>query len=101
MRLASVRLEGRPTLVSVGAGTIRVVGSGLGEVAALLAEDGGADLPAAVRRAGVGPEVPIDAGTEWLAPVRPAEVWAAGVTYKRSRDARMAESRDESVYDRV
>jgi 2-dehydro-3-deoxy-D-arabinonate dehydratase len=30
------------------------------------------------------------------------EVWAAGVTYERSKDARMAESeRSADVYDRV
>jgi len=36
------------------------------------------------------------------APLESQEVWAAGVTYLRSRDARMAESKAEaSVYDRV
>jgi 2-dehydro-3-deoxy-D-arabinonate dehydratase len=35
-------------------------------------------------------------------PLASQEVWAAGVTYLRSRDARMAESKTEaSVYDRV
>src|SRR3954449_2656682 len=29
------------------------------------------------------------------------EVWAAGVTYERSRDARMEESTEQSVYDRI
>jgi 2-dehydro-3-deoxy-D-arabinonate dehydratase len=36
-----------------------------------------------------------------LPPVRPAEVWAAGVTYERSRDARMLESSERDVYERV
>ena len=36
-----------------------------------------------------------------LAPVDRQEVWAAGVTYLRSRDARMEESTEKSVYDRV
>lgn len=39
-----------------------------------------------------------------LAPLQSQEVWAAGVTYLRSRDARMDESRDAgggSFYDRV
>ncbi len=39
-----------------------------------------------------------------LAPIESQEVWAAGVTYYRSRDARMEESRDAgggSFYDRV
>lgn len=35
------------------------------------------------------------------APVDRQEVWAAGVTYLRSRDARMDESTQKDVYDRV
>jgi 2-dehydro-3-deoxy-D-arabinonate dehydratase len=43
-------------------------------------------------------------GTQELAPIGSQEVWAAGVTYYRSRDARMHESKDAgggSFYDRV
>ncbi len=36
-----------------------------------------------------------------LAPVAPPEVWAAGVTYLRSRDARVEESAVEDVYSLV
>ena len=36
-----------------------------------------------------------------LAPIGTQEVWCAGVTYERSRDARMEESTEPSVYDRV
>ena len=36
-----------------------------------------------------------------LAPIDEQEVWAAGVTYLRSRDARMEESQEKTVYDRV
>lgn len=39
--------------------------------------------------------------SEILAPVENQEVWAAGVTYERSRDARIAESNAPSVYDQV
>lgn len=35
---------------------------------------------------------------ELLLPVEPPEVWGAGVTYERSRDARMEESRAKDVY---
>jgi len=35
------------------------------------------------------------------APIDEQEIWAAGVTYLRSRDARMEESSEKSVYDRV
>lgn len=36
-----------------------------------------------------------------IAPLDRQEVWAAGVTYLRSRDARMEESSQKDVYDRV
>jgi len=36
-----------------------------------------------------------------LAPVAAPETWAAGVTYERSRDARVAESQVQDVYDLV
>jgi 2-dehydro-3-deoxy-D-arabinonate dehydratase len=36
-----------------------------------------------------------------LAPIEHQEVWACGVTYERSRDARMRESSQASVYDLV
>jgi 2-dehydro-3-deoxy-D-arabinonate dehydratase len=43
-----------------------------------------------------------DATGDLLAPLDAMhEVWACGVTYLRSRDARMAESTQASVYDRV
>ena len=44
---------------------------------------------------------PVDPGAAVLAPVDEQEVWAAGVTYERSRDERMAESTEASIYDRV
>ena len=42
--------------------------------------------------------------TGWLPPIDDQDVWAAGVTYFRSRTARMEESKDAgggSFYDRV
>jgi 2-dehydro-3-deoxy-D-arabinonate dehydratase len=47
---------------------------------------------------------PVLADERWLAPIQSQEVWAAGVTYLRSRDARMEESKDTgggTFYDRV
>ena len=39
---------------------------------------------------------------ELLAPIEPnQEVWAAGVTYQRSREARKAESQTADIYDKV
>ncbi|MBK8095077.1 MAG: fumarylacetoacetate hydrolase family protein [Verrucomicrobiaceae bacterium] len=50
------------------------------------------------------PAVPAPAADSILAPIGTQEVWAAGVTYFRSRTARMEESKDAgggSFYDRV
>jgi 2-dehydro-3-deoxy-D-arabinonate dehydratase len=50
------------------------------------------------------PEVPAPAAPDLRAPIQTQEVWAAGVTYLRSRTARMEESKGTSggdFYDRV
>ncbi len=43
------------------------------------------------------------AGDEWrlLPPIDRQEVWACGVTYEMSREARMRESEEPTIYDRV
>jgi 2-dehydro-3-deoxy-D-arabinonate dehydratase len=51
-------------------------------------------------RANARDTLPLDA-VQLVAPIDRQEVWAAGVTYLRSRDARMAESTQRDVYDRV
>ncbi|MFN2464044.1 MAG: fumarylacetoacetate hydrolase family protein [Candidatus Dormibacteria bacterium] len=48
-----------------------------------------------------GPILSSRAEAALLAPVDRQEVWAAGVTYRRSRDARLEESGGADVYDRV
>ncbi|RXH58414.1 fumarylacetoacetate hydrolase family protein [Granulicella sibirica] len=61
------------------------------------------DIFEAVRKATVEPPVAFDPATA-LAPIAAQEVWAAGVTYFRSRNARMEESKDAgggTFYDRV
>ncbi len=46
--------------------------------------------------------ISIDGSIRWLPPIDSQEVWAAGVTYKRSQTARMEESEAAaSCYDRV
>ena len=45
-------------------------------------------------------DMPLDS-IRLMAPIDRQEVWAAGVTYLRSRDARMEESSQRDVYDRV
>jgi 2-dehydro-3-deoxy-D-arabinonate dehydratase len=66
-------------------------------LAALLGAEASA-LGAAIRSA---PADGAAAGTQVLAPLDDQEVWAAGVTYLRSRDARIEESSEPTVYDRV
>ncbi|MFD7156444.1 fumarylacetoacetate hydrolase family protein [Kribbella sp. NPDC059898] len=57
------------------------------------------ELQAAVGK--VGAEVPAE-GLKFLPPIDGrGEVWCAGVTYERSRGARMEESSEQSVYDKV
>jgi len=57
------------------------------------------DRLVALRRSNVG-SYPLTA-VNLVAPVDEQEVWAAGVTYARSRDARMEESTQEDVYERI
>lgn len=50
--------------------------------------------------------VPADGSSEarepyLLPPLRPVEVWASGVTYARSRDARESETTVRNIYDKV
>jgi 2-dehydro-3-deoxy-D-arabinonate dehydratase len=44
---------------------------------------------------------PVPAGARIVAPIGSQEVWAAGVTYTRSRDARVLESGTPDPYERV
>ena len=45
--------------------------------------------------------IEVDAGVPIQAPVEAQEIWAAGVTYRRSRDARVEEASEATPYDRV
>jgi 2-dehydro-3-deoxy-D-arabinonate dehydratase len=62
------------------------------------------DIHARLRQSLNGPPVPAPEPDELLAPIGTQEVWAAGVTYYRSRSARIEESKDAgggTFYDRV
>jgi len=61
----------------------------------LLAQAGGWDAAWTV------PGEPLPGGSGLLAPLESQELWAAGVTFERSRDARMEESGSPDPYDRV
>ncbi len=66
-------------------------------ISSLLAADGRAFLDEAAQVSGD----PAPPNARVLAPVDDQEVWAAGVTYERSREARMEESKIPDQYDRV
>jgi 2-dehydro-3-deoxy-D-arabinonate dehydratase len=75
-------------------GGITPLAAGMADLLALPLED----LRAAVDKAEGEPEPPL----RLLPPIDGrGEVWCAGVTYARSRSARMEESSEQSVYDRV
>jgi len=63
--------------------------------------DGGDGLAGAVETGAGAERIPAGSPVTVLAPVDRQEVWAAGVTYRRSRDARKDESTVADVYDRV
>ena len=75
----------------------------LGERYSSLAELLATENPSAtIRSLETDAPVPIDDSIRWLPPIDDQEVWAAGVTYKRSQTARMEESEAAaSCYDRV
>ncbi|MBA2427594.1 MAG: fumarylacetoacetate hydrolase family protein [Actinobacteria bacterium] len=114
MRICSVSVpgDGAPRLCAVGGdGRAYPVGS-YRDVAELITDGAAGPLGKAVESAGVASDAigtwddlagggAGESGVRLEAPIRPAEVWAAGVTYERSRAARMSESTEADVYDRV
>ena len=73
--------------------------SPLGSISSLL-QLTAAELAEALEAARDGESLARD-GAHLLAPIDNQEVWACGVTYLRSRDARMEESTQKDVYDLV
>ena len=78
--------DGPAELLDPGATIDGVLGGDPGALSALL------DAPAGD---------PVPDGAQLLAPVGAQPVWAAGVTFLRSRDARLEESRGLDAYDKV
>jgi 2-dehydro-3-deoxy-D-arabinonate dehydratase len=78
--------DGPAELLDAGASIDGVLGGAQGALEALL------ETPAAG---------PVPGGAPLLAPVGAQPVWAAGVTFRRSRDARLEESRGLDAYDKV
>jgi 2-dehydro-3-deoxy-D-arabinonate dehydratase len=86
-RLARGPVEAGPTeLLDAGASVDGLLGGDPGALAELLAGPGAGRVPQPVRV---------------LAPVGGQPVWAAGVTFLRSRDARLHESSGLDAYDKV
>jgi 2-dehydro-3-deoxy-D-arabinonate dehydratase len=89
--------DGRP-VVGVRTGDTVAPVEGVGSFAELLRLTV-EELQTAVAK--LGEPVPAD-GVRFLPPLDGrGEVWCAGVTYERSRGARMEESTEQSVYDKV
>lgn len=80
--------QGPNRLLPPGLTIAEALRSGVDSLRWLLGE-AGSDLPSPASEVRV------------LAPVDTQEIWAAGVTYRRSRDARKDESTTADVYDRV
>jgi 2-dehydro-3-deoxy-D-arabinonate dehydratase len=98
MHLVRYQLPGRPPQAGVRTGdTVAPIHgiAGMAELLRLTAEE----LRGSLGK--LGDEVPL-ADVRLLPPLDGyGEVWCAGVTYERSRGARMEESTEQSVYDRV
>jgi 2-dehydro-3-deoxy-D-arabinonate dehydratase len=93
--LRRVRHDGRDVLVFASPSGLHPLGATLAELLG-----GGVDeLFMEVDRAVAKP--PLEGEVETLAPVDYQEVWASGVTYERSRQARVEEAVVKSVYDLV
>lgn len=95
MRLARVRLsDGYDHVVSLNENEIRLLDLSQVEAVNCLADILHAPDPAGLARFLVSQEAaPLDeSDVQFLAPIDRQEVWAAGVTYKRSQVARMEES---------
>jgi len=118
MRFASLWVPRRgPVLCTLREGALFPIGRGrpLADVSELLASTRPSrppSLEAAAELLGQDPTAiarwdevegtdPDESRPHLLAPVRPAEVWAAGVTYERSLTARKLESHEPDIYERV
>ncbi|HEX2158038.1 MAG TPA: fumarylacetoacetate hydrolase family protein [Actinomycetes bacterium] len=98
MAIWQLLVEGRPRLARgpAGAGPAELLDASA-TIDGVLGGDPGA-LEALAEAPAAGP---VPDGAPLLAPVGGQPVWAAGVTFRRSRDARLEESRGLDAYDKV
>ena len=92
--LVRVAHAGRDQMALWSGGRLNKLGAGLDDLLRLTR----ADMRAALEE--TAESLDMDA-CELLAPAESQEVWAAGVTYSRSREARMEESASQDVYAKV
>jgi 2-dehydro-3-deoxy-D-arabinonate dehydratase len=90
--------EGRPRLARgpVGDGPAELLDAGASIDGVLGGDPGALEVLLGVPAVG-----PVPGGAQQLAPVGSQPVWAAGVTFLRSRDARLEESEGLDAYDKV
>jgi 2-dehydro-3-deoxy-D-arabinonate dehydratase len=93
VELVRLDLGGEPAWVARSQAGNAPLPVGLDDLLRLSLREAQAVVDAAVPVAGLGGAV--------LAPVESQEVWAAGVTYERSRDGRIEESTEGDIYERV
>ncbi len=102
MRLARILTSSGPTVARVdetSATPIDLRSSGHHSLSSLLSDPRLPELAIALTASSDPISIP---QVQWLPPIDDQEVWAAGVTYKRSQTARMEESEAAaSCYDRV
>jgi 2-dehydro-3-deoxy-D-arabinonate dehydratase len=101
MQIAKLQTaSGKPSVGIVQGNQIEILNLGdLIDLAGLLATEHVAETIAGLSRTGEKVEI---SAAKLLPPIDAQEVWAAGVTYKRSQTARMEESETAaSCYDRV
>jgi 2-dehydro-3-deoxy-D-arabinonate dehydratase len=93
VELLRLDIDGEPAWVARTQAGNALLPVGLDDLLRLSLGEARATVDAAVPAADLGGAV--------LAPVESQEVWAAGVTYERSRDGRIEESSEGDVYERV
>jgi 2-dehydro-3-deoxy-D-arabinonate dehydratase len=93
VELLRLDIAGEPAWVARTQAGNALLPVGLDDLLRLSLGDARATVDAAVPAA--------DLGGALLAPVESQEVWAAGVTYERSRDGRIEESTEGDIYERV
>lgn len=92
MRLGRIQSTSGPCVVRVLDQVVEVLDLASAQMQTLEQLLAHPELPSLARSLPVLRSLPHDASLTWLAPLDQQEVWAAGVTYKRSQTARMEES---------